>query len=398
MLLSPELEIGSTAGRQIIIRAEDLLLILVSFTWLAKMAIRKELPVIVRSPLNAPIGLYVAVLCVSTLRGMLLGNVPPLKGTFFVLKLVEYFILYFMVFNNTNTTKQVKLFVAVLFITSIIVGIYGITHIGRVDRISAPFEGSGEPNTLGGYLLFILCILLGLILHHKERRNVLILIFLFLVPTFIFTVSRASFLGMFIALPVFIFLTKRKNVFNAVVILIVAFILLVAFGPPIMKRRVLGIFQPEEKQTLKRVGVITLGPSPAARVESWHDILVNRFPKKPLLGYGMTGGPFLDSQYILAISETGLVGLCLFLWLMWRIWNSAFKVYQTVETPLFKGLAVGFLVGFAGLLGQAIGTNTFIIIRIAEPFWFFAAITLKLKDIETGKAVEEQTPYRSPWY
>ena len=60
--------------------------------------------------------------------------------------------------------------------------------------------------------------------------------------------------------------------------------------------------------------------------------------------------------------------------------------YNKVENPLYKGLALGFLAGFAGLLFQAVGTNTFVIIRISEPFWFFTAIVVKLVDIETGKA------------
>jgi len=57
-----------------------------------------------------------------------------------------------------------------------------------------------------------------------------------------------------------------------------------------------------------------------------------------------------------------------------------------VEKPLFKGLALGFIVGLVGLMVHAIGSNTFVLIRIAEPFWFFTAIIIKLVDIDTGRA------------
>lgn len=389
MLLSPELEVGSTPGRAIVLRAEDLLLIIVSMTWLAKMAIRKELPVLRRSPLNAPIGLYVAVLCLATLFGMVAGNVSPLKGTFYVLKLIEYFILFFIVLNHTTTVKQVKLFLAVLIITCFIVGIYGNTHIGQVARISAPFEGEGEPNTLGGYLLFVMAIIGGLILYYKRREKLLFFIFLFLVPTFIFTLSRASYLGMIPAIITFTLLSKKRAVMILSATLLLVFFLLVALGPPVLKERVVGAFEPEAAQSLKSVGPVTLGPSPAARITSWKDVLEKQFPRRPVWGYGVTGGPFLDSQYILALQETGVVGLVLFLWLMWRIWVNALKVFREVERPLFKGLALGYLSGFIGLLFHAIGSNSFIIIRIAEPFWFFTAIVIKLVDIETGKAQME---------
>ncbi|MGB3113488.1 MAG: hypothetical protein WBC00_02580, partial [Candidatus Omnitrophota bacterium] len=380
MLLSPELEIGAVAGRAVIIRAEDVILIVVILAWLAKMAVQKGLYVIRTSPLNAPIGLYIAILCISTLRGMVFGNVSPYRGTFYVLKLFEYFILYFMVLNHTTTTRQVKMFLFFLLLTCTIVGIYGNTHIGQVARISAPFEGEGEPNTLGGYLLFIMSIMGGLILYYKKRRNILFLLFLFLIPTFLFTLSRSSYLGMIPALIIFALLSRNRKVVLGVLVVLCTFVVLVGAGPPIIQQRVLGAFQPEAQQRLKQVGPVKLGPSPAARVISWQKVFTYDFPRRPFLGLGMTGGAFLDSQYVLALQETGIIGLAIFLWLILRIWKSALNVYNTVETPLFKGLALGYLAGFVGLLFQAIGTNTFIIIRIAEPFWFFTAIIMKMKD------------------
>ncbi|MFH1878692.1 MAG: O-antigen ligase family protein [Candidatus Omnitrophota bacterium] len=389
MLLSPEMEAGATSGRSIVIRAEDMVLIMVSLTWLAKMAVKKA-PLIRQSPLNAPIGLYIAVMLFSTVRGMMFGDVLPLKGLFYVLKISEYFILFFIVLNITTTEKQVRVFLTVLFLVSLIVGIYGNTHIGSVSRISAPFEGEGEPNTLGGYLLFILSIAGGLLYCAKEHKLKLWMLLFFLLPSFLFTLSRASYMAMFVSLFTFIVITKDKRVMILLFAAAVCFLLIFTAGPPVIRDRVLGAFIPEKTQSLKKVGPISLGPSPAARVESWANAFKYKIPKHPFFGVGITGGGFLDSQYILTLLETGIIGFGLFLWLMWRVWQVAVKTYNTVETPRYKGLALGYLVGFAGLLVHAIGCNTFIIIRIAEPFWFFTAIVVKLVDIETGKAVLEE--------
>ncbi|MBD3379940.1 MAG: hypothetical protein GF408_05700 [Candidatus Omnitrophica bacterium] len=387
MLLSPELELGQAGGRAVVIRAEDLLLIIVSFTWLAKMAVRKGTPFVRHSPLNVPIALYTAILCFSTAKGIMMGDVYALKGMFYVFKLIEYFILYFIVINHVTRERQVKLFLIVLFFTSIVVAIYGITHLGSVERISAPFEGEGEPNTLGGYMLFIISLVAGLIYHYRSKRLLLVLMFIFLIPTFVFTLSRASYLGMFAALFAFAGLSRDKRIINASLVLLLLFMGAVVFGPPVLKDRVIGAFKPEESQSLKKVGAISLGPSPAARIESWQNLIQKRFPKRPLLGWGVTGTEFLDSQYFLVLGETGIVGLGAFLWLMWSVWKGALYSYRHVEKPLYKGLSMGFMVGFSGLLLHAVGSNTFIIIRIAEPFWFFAAIVLKLVDIEHGTAV-----------
>lgn len=389
MLLSPEMEMGATAGRAVVIRAEDILLLIVSFTWLAKMAVKK-VPLIKPSPLNVPIGIFVTILFISTLKGMFIGRVIPLKGFFYVLKLCEYYILYFIVLNQTTTVKQVKIFLAVIIVVSLIVGIYCNTHLGSMDRMTAPFEGEGEPNTLGGYLLFVMCVIAGIMFYYTKRRLQFFLILAFLTPTFIFTLSRASYLGLIASAGVALFLTRDRRVLMAIIAGIIGVVLLLTIGPPQVKDRIVGAFDPEENQELKQVGALKLGPSPAARVVSWKSVLTKKFPRHPFVGQGVTGAGFLDSQYFLTLAENGIVGLIVWIWLMVRVWRSAIYSYNNVETPLFKGVCAGYIVGFAGLLFHAIGSNTFIIIRIAEPFWFLTAIVVKLVDIETGKAAMEE--------
>jgi hypothetical protein len=46
--------------------------------------------------------------------------------------------------------------------------------------------------------------------------------------------------------------------------------------------------------------------------------------------------------------------------------------------PWTRGLAIGFLAGYAGMLIHAIGANTFIIVRIMEPFWLLAGLIVVL--------------------
>jgi hypothetical protein len=57
-----------------------------------------------------------------------------------------------------------------------------------------------------------------------------------------------------------------------------------------------------------------------------------------------------------------------------------------LREPEDRGVALGFLAGTVGLLVHAIGSNTFIIVRIMEPFWFFAGIVVMLPLLERDEA------------
>jgi O-antigen ligase len=113
-------------------------------------------------------------------------------------------------------------------------------------------------------------------------------------------------------------------------------------------------------------------------------------PKHPALGYGITGYQFIDAQYPKVLIETGFIGLIAFFYLLYSIFKMAINHMNAVKTPYFKGLAIGFVAGFMGLLFHAIGANTFIIVRIMEPFWFFTGIIAVLPALERQSVTQPQ--------
>lgn len=84
----------------------------------------------------------------------------------------------------------------------------------------------------------------------------------------------------------------------------------------------------------------------------------------------------MDAMYPRVLTETGLLGVCAFLALVMAIGRVSYRAATKAVDPYLKGLALGFLFGFIGLLAHAIGANTFIIVRIMEPFWLVAALTV----------------------
>lgn len=394
MLLSPEFTVGASnlaEARAVVFRTEDFLLLVIAASWFAKTAVHKELGLVMKTPLNRPIVAYIAVNMLSTLAGYLLGTVGTTAGFFYVLKYVEYFVVYYMVVNNVADRAQARRLVLVALATAAIASLIGIAQIPSGERVSAPFEGEvGEPNTFGGYLLFMMALALGVALEVRALRVrfvMLGLVGLFLMP-FAFTLSRASYLGLIPMIAVLAFMSSRRRLMlGLLMLMIVASPVLVGLAPAPVAKRVAYTFKPEKGQPTVHVGKVGLDPSTSARVISTQQALQGwvKNPQTIVLGYGVTGFTFMDAQYARVLVETGIIGLLAFLWLVARILGTGLASARALGNAEERGLAIGFVAGTVGLLVHALGSNTFIIVRIMEPFWLFAGIIVMLPMLPGGE-------------
>ena len=359
MLLSPEIIVGETGGsslgRGVTLRAEDFLLAVIGLSWFARNAVKKELGLFLKTPLNKAILFYVLACVISTGVGIISGRVGIKTGSLFVLKYVEYFIVFFMMVNHVRNTDQIKRFVFCLFLTCFIASIIGILQIPDGGRVSAPFEGNiGEPNTFGGYLLFIGIVAGGLLAKTDNPRikPILIILILCIIPSFLFTKSRSSYLALVPALMVLGFMTDRRVIILG--ILLLSLIVSPFFLPESVKNRIMYTFtQPEEKGQVK-IGGFRLDTSTSARLVSWKEAIED-WIQHPLLGYGVTGYKFVDAQFPRVMVETGIIGLIAFCYLLFSIFQITLINLKKIQSPLFLGLGIGFLSGFVGLLVHALG-------------------------------------------
>jgi O-antigen ligase len=395
MLLSPELVVGqlagkSLAGRGLTIRLDDILLLVIGLSWLVKMAVYKELSVVFRTPLNRPILMYIAACVVATLIGMAFGRVRPETGLLYTMKYFEYFFIYFMVVNNLQTQEQAKRYLIAVLITCCIVSLYAIAQIPSGVRASAPFEGEiGEPNTLGGYLVLMFSLVAGLGLFVRRARVKIVLgvLGVLILVALSATLSRSSYLALGASLLALMVFSRKR------VVLVVAIALLVSLSPFIVpervKHRVGETFarQPGDEQQQVQVGRVMLDTSTSARLVSWRTSTED-WLRHPLFGYGVTGYGFIDAQYFKVLVDTGIVGMLAFLYLIYSLWSRMIDAYRTLTIPWTQGLVLGFLTGYIGLLVHAIGANTFIIVRIMEPFWLIVGLIMVIM----SHPVTEQSP------
>lgn len=403
MLLSPEFGARDYTGRGFTLRFEDLLLMIMGFAWLAKSAVFKGIGVIPRTPLNGPIALYILICAFSTLAGIMRGDVSsPLTGIFFVLKYFEYFVIFFLTVNNTQSREQIRGFLWAIFITYIIVLVVALLQIPQGVRISAPFEGeSAEPNTLGGYLLimFSLTVLLLFSINNKLQKSGVALLGVLCMTAILYTLSRSTWLGfipMYLALIRF---THKRN------ILIATALVSMALLPVLLPQTVIDRFQYTFRGDTIREGMemrdklaanpdliqhadkVNLDSSTMARLNSIQ-LALRDFQKKPVLGYGVTGHDFIDAQYFRVLVETGILGFGAFFLLIWTVGKVILTVWREHRgDPLYNIIAASTFCSLVGLLFHGIGTNTFIIVRIMEPFWCLVGLCVAIPIVE-GK----------PWY
>jgi O-antigen ligase len=213
---------------------------------------------------------------------------------------------------------------------------------------------------------------------------------------FMFTLSRTSYVGAIPAVAVMAVLSSRRRLMiGGVIVLLVASPVVMTLFPQTVTRRVQYTFEPERGQPTVRVGAVGLDPSTSARLISVKQAFEG-FTHRPIFGYGVTGFAFMDQQFARTLVETGIVGLATFLALVWAIFKVGVTSYRSLTVPEDRGLALGFVAGTAGLLGHALGANTFIIVRIMEPFWFFAAIVVALPGLAQAEtAAVEPAPVAS---
>lgn len=387
MLLSPEfltgglaggLEGGTTASRGITLRFDDFLLIVIGFVWLAKRAFFKGDTLFSRTPLNGPIMFYIAMAVIATLIGVLEGRVKGMTGFFFLLKYYEYVLIYFMVVSSVETEKQAKNLLIASLVTCFFVSLFAISQIPGGDRASAPFEGeTGEPNTLGGYLVFMLSIVTGLILTPGSLRRqwpLYVLLVLGAIGLFA-TLSRSSFLAAgVVVLVLSVRLLRRKPIIAPIIL--IALLAFPWWAPEAVTNRILFTFtQPVEEGQI-RIGAVRVDTSTSDRLRSWQQG-AQYWQSYPIWGTGVTGGPFMDAMYPRVLTETGTVGLVAFFILIGAVFRMGWSAYRQAKDPFPRGVAMGFLLGLVGLLVHAVGANSFIIVRIMEPFWLVAALVAR---------------------
>ncbi|MCB4790961.1 MAG: O-antigen ligase family protein [Elusimicrobia bacterium] len=388
MLLSPEIKLVSMPGRNVVLRVDDLLLITVFLAWLAHISFDKDWKGFVKTPLDFPLLLLFSIYFFSTILGVFRGEINLFRAIFYVLKYFEYFVLYWITANIITSTKDIPRYLIAALITCIIVALYAYSLMSLSERVYAPFDAptdlsnpSGEPASLGGYLLIVMAVIISMFITMQRKTYFYLALFIFLIPPLMLTLSRASIFGFALMLITILVLSPQKKL-KLLIIFSLGIMLFPIIMPEVyqpLKERLAYTFKGEDSFAgTYQVGgrKIKLEGSANARVLNWERCFEEWLPRRPFFGHGVTGVGLVDTQFPLFLGEIGLVGFFTFVYVLFTIYTTSWHILKNSISKIDQGLALGLMGALTALLMQSVAVNTFIIVRIMEPFWFLTGLVV----------------------
>lgn len=388
MIFSPEFSMGSVGFRSLTIRAEDILIPLLMFAWVARSALQKEFRLLVGSPLNIPLLAILIFSIFSAIRGVNTGSVREVTAPiFYIGKTMEFFAIFFLVLNYVRDEQKIRLFLFFVLLTLSAIGIYTLIQVPSVEifterRITGPFEGTADPGTMGGYMAFLLLIVFSLFLY-EERPPLKVLYGLIggiVIIPFIYTLNRTSYAALLGGL-MFISFVERKR--KWLVLLLISLILASPFWvPQPVKERI--AFTWEDAVHPGRV--MGVDSSSQGRVYGfWIMWDCVRWGANIIFGCGVGVSDNPDNQYSRTLHEIGPIGLGLWAWVFLRLFRISRWLFDSLKEHTLKGLVLGYRAGLVGILFHGLGSATLYTVRIMEPFWFITGLVVSLYMIRLGK-------------
>jgi hypothetical protein len=357
--LSPELP---WAGFQDL-RLEDFLVPALLLSWLGRAGKTRE--PLTSSPLHGPLILYLAAVGLSTALALATGTQASRSPWLILAKYIEYYMIY-LLFLNTVRSKQEFQALALFAVMSSVASCL-VVSIPMADPTSRVHGPSGETaNIYGGYLAINLAIVVGLLLQARTFRHRLAAssAVVILGLTLLYTFSRTSFAAVAVGCILFGILKDRRLLAGATF-----FALLLPTAAPT------GVW--ERLSTISRV---VSGPDPdswAARLAAWNTALSHVFSTSPLLGNGLGSVKFgdVDSEYVRIVADSGILGLALFSWVLWRMGRQTWTVLGRLAPGTFgSAYAAGFLMALTTMAVHAVAATTFTSIRSMECFMVLAGL------------------------
>ncbi|MDD5155738.1 MAG: O-antigen ligase family protein [Candidatus Omnitrophica bacterium] len=365
---------------------------LLIFSFLLKKIISKQKPYMYTA-LNLPFMLFFIAAAVSMLNSVSYRD--SFRGLF---RLLEYFFLFLVISAEVKDHRHAGKVIISIVCAALLLSVDAIWQVswGRdfirgnlpiinigLKRATASFP---DANVLGIYLSAVAPVIITLALYYFKRNKKIIicLVGLLVLAASALTYSRPTLLAIFVALLLLGIVKKNKILLSILVILIV-------MAPFILPSSVKDWAKQIEYNPLRFM-------CNDDRIAIYRNSL-NMIEDHPVIGVGVNTfmknykkykeSPeyrgIVTSDYIYAhnnflhmAAEVGIVGLGIFLWLIYRLFKASISIYKKLESSLLKNMSLGLILCLAAFLVNGLTESSLYYSRIAMIFWYLSGLSLSL--------------------
>jgi len=276
---------------------------------------------------------------------------------------VEMFLLALVVANVFKEKKEIRNLIIVMCLSVLVVNRSFVSLMRGRDLAHFSYDlrdagalGYAGVNGLAAFEAMFASFLLGMYPFIKRISTKLAILGLLATCSYclLYAFSRGGYIGLVVGMLVVGFLRMRS-------VLVVALILVLGWQtvlPTSVRERI--------SMTTAAADVADgahLEPSAETRIVLWEDAL-KLFKRNPITGTGFETyefmgrvGPYRDTHnyYVKMLAETGIVGLGVFFWLLWKLARAGRDLFYGSEDLFWRAIGLGFL----ALIFSSIALNFF---------------------------------------
>lgn len=319
-----------------------------------------------------------------------------------VLVYLVFMLSYYLVLNLLSDKKRLWILLCSLCVASLpcaILGVYQFMNPEQLTgwqdtdmfgdiagRIVSFFE---NPNVYGEYLIIMILVNLGVVLHAKSfKAKLFYLVILAMNVLCIFlTYSRGCWIGVAVALMLFLFIKKREWFVAAILFGFVALF----FLPESIMNRILSIGNLADTSTSYRMyiwegTVHMLKDFWITGVGVGSDAFNHIYP---YYSYGAIAAPHPHNLYLLILAETGLIGMVAFVGLTIMLVKKLFVTASGSKDAFCSTFSAILLSALIGFLIQGVFDNVWYNYRVFLFYFIIVGVSVALcmvaKDLEVEK-------------
>lgn len=375
-------------------------------------------PLGVYAPLTPPLLLFIAVAAISLFNALqFLPLKDVLAGSLYLFRFIAYVSLFFIGKEIIKTDREKNNILIAVFIAAFLIAVAGfiqlavypdmtrLEELGWDPHINRLVSTWLDPNFIGGYLAFIICLALARLLnlpkndrppYQKWPKILLVVLITTLTAALFFTYSRSAYVALAAGIITLSILRSWK------ILLIAAIIFAVGLGVTPRAGERLG----ELYQSFTSIVFNTAeNPDPTARLRiKAYEQTLELVAMRPLLGSGYNTLRYVkynegfidttdlhsasgsDSSLLTILVTTGILGLIPFCILLFQILRSLWRqIKPKIKNP-DSGLPLGLLAGTIALLIHSVFVNSLLFAPIMIPLWITLAIALTPLSARGGAA------------